>query len=55
MGKTKNKKMDLHGFLEDHEGEYLRIKKPVKLFQFLFGTAKRMPLKMKKTAISRNS
>ena len=31
MGKTKNKKMDLRGFLEDHEGKYLRIKKPVKL------------------------
>ena len=31
MGKAKSKKMDLHGFLEDHEGEYLRIKKPVEL------------------------
>jgi 2,5-furandicarboxylate decarboxylase 1 len=31
MGNAGNKKMDLHCFLEDHEGNYILIKKPVKL------------------------
>ena len=31
MGKTSNRKMDLHGFLEEHKGKYIQIKKPVKL------------------------
>ena len=31
MGKVSHKIMDLHGFLEDNKGEYILIKKPVKL------------------------